>query len=307
MIDKNGIDSLNKIEYRGRFAPSPTGPLHFGSLIAAIASYLEAKTNQGKWFLRIDDADYLREQKYASDSIKKALELHGFEWDKDIQYQSNSNVLYKRMKNHLIDNKKAFRCNCSRKILKNNQTGLNGIIYTGTCRKKHITNDYSIRVFVDQLKIKFNDEIQGSQSSQLDKDIGDFVIWRRDNIISYHLATIIDDNELGVTNIVRGNDLINSTFCQLYLQNLLNYKNPTYSHIPVVVDKNKQKLSKQFGAKEISNKLNTQNLVDGLLALKQTPPDDLASDSLENIWSWAIENWNSKTLVMTRSVKTPNL
>ena len=128
MIDKNGIDSLNKIEYRGRFAPSPTGPLHFGSLIAAIASYLEAKINQGKWFLRIDDADHLREQVHASDSIKKALELHGFEWDKDIQYQSNSNVLYKNIKNHLIDNKKAFRCNCSRKILKKNQNCNYGLL-----------------------------------------------------------------------------------------------------------------------------------------------------------------------------------
>lgn len=306
MNDSSGIDTLSKNQYRGRFAPSPTGPLHFGSLIAAIASYLEAKTHHGKWFLRIDDSDYLREQKNAADTIKRTIELHGFEWDEDVQYQSNSGTQYDKIKNYLIENKKVFRCNCSRKILKGNKTGLNGVIYTGTCRNKYIINDYSIRIFANQLRIKFIDEIQGLQSSQLDADIGDFIIWRRDNIISYHLATIIDDNELGITHIVRGNDLLYSTFCQLYLQDILNYKNPVYSHIPVVVGKNKQKLSKQFGAKEISNEFNSRNLVDGLLALKQKPPDDLASSSLKDIWAWAIENWSDKNLKMTKSVEKPN-
>jgi len=306
MVKQKQSKSSKLVKYRGRFAPSPTGALHFGSLIAAIASYLEAKTNQGKWFLRIDNADYFREQDNASDLIKRALELHGFEWDGNTHYQSNSQDLYNQKKQQLIDNNYIFRCNCSRKSLKNNLIGLNGAIYEGTCRTKNIKEDSSIRVLTEPLKVKFNDEVQGYQECQIDEDIGDFIIWRRDNIISYHLATVIDDNELGITNIVRGYDLLNSTFCQLYLQNLLNYVNPIYGHIPIATDINDLKLSKQFGATEISNKLVTQNLFNGLCALRQEPPSSLASDSLSNMWSWATDNWNREKLVMVKSVKALN-
>ena len=306
MNKKDEPESSNIIKYRGRFAPSPTGSLHFGSLITAIASYLEAKTSQGKWFLRIDNADFLREQDKASDSIKRSLELHGFEWDGNTHYQSTSLTLYNQKKDHLIDNDYVFRCNCSRKNLRNNPIGLNGVIYKGTCRTKNIKEDFSIRVITEHLKVAFKDEIQGHQACQIDEDIGDFTIWRRDNIISYHLATVIDDNELGITNVVRGYDLLNSTFCQLYLQNILNYINPIYSHIPIATDANNQKLSKQFGAAELSNKLITQNLFNGLCALKQEPPTELRSDNLSNIWSWAIDNWSSKKLTMVKSITTLN-
>lgn len=252
--------------------------------------------------MRIDNSDFTREQKNASDKIIKTLELHGFEWDGTVQYQSDSYDLYQKSIDFLKQNNHVFRCECSRKNLIKNKIGSNGFIYTGTCHNKIIHKNYSLRVFVSNTNIEFTDTLQGNQKCSLESEISDFIIWRRDNIASYHLATVIDDNELNVTNIVRGFDLINSTFCQIHLQNILNHKTPSYSHIPIVIDQDGNKLSKQFGACGIENEAASKNLYNALVALCQEPPEELSNERLDSIWDWAIVNWDISKLRMLSSL-----
>jgi len=278
--------------------------LHFGSLLTAIASYIDAKTNNGKWFLRLDDADHYREAKNASSSILEALESHGFEWDGTPSYQSQSKEQYNEIRNYLYKKNYTYNCNCSRKELSENETGFNGPIYNGLCRSKAINQDNSLRVILTETFIEFVDRIQGHQSCDLERDVGDFIVWRRDNIISYHLATVIDDNDKRINNVVRGFDLIRPTFCQLYLQNLLGFESPEYSHIPIAVNKYNRKLSKQSGAKELNLKANTVNLFFGLCALNQQPPKKLKYETIQNIWQWSFENWDIQKLIDIERIKT---
>ena len=277
--------------YVGRFAPSPTGPLHFGSLVAAVASYLQARVNDGLWLLRIEDIDPPREQRGASDDIIRALERYGFEWDGDVIFQSTSSDVHDAALASLIKRELAYRCSCSRRDLADAPRSAMGTIYPGTCRDGCNAGATAIRVRTDDSKIAFVDLLQGRITQQLESDSGDFIIQRRDGLIAYHLAVVVDDEIQGVTEIVRGIDLIDSTPRQIWLQQLLGYRTPTYAHIPVVTHAGGDKLSKLTGAPGISEDEVEETLVEALLVLQQQPPPELAQATLPEIWSWAIKNW----------------
>jgi glutamyl-Q tRNA(Asp) synthetase len=293
----------NRNKYRGRFAPTPSGPLHFGSLITAISSYLDAKKSNGNWYLRIDDSDKYRIKRNAISSIIKTTEAHGFEWDGDVLYQSDSSEKYLDAKYKLLNNKAIYGCMCSRSDLKQNKIGLNGPIYDSKCRNKKITGEKSYRIVTTSKIIQFEDQLQGSQRCNSKKDIGDFIVWRKDKIISYHLATVIDDNSLGINHIVRGKDLLNSTFCQIFLQNNLGLTSPHYCHIPLALDKENNKISKSVGADALDDGSPNKNLVKGLKILKMTPHKGLESESLKTIWSWAMKHWDINRLTGLKSLK----
>ena len=199
--------------YRGRFAPSPTGPLHFGSLVAATGSYLAARHQQGQWHLRIEDIDPPREIPGASDDILRTLEAYGFEWDADVIYQSQRLDIYEEHLQQLIKDQHVFACTCSRKEIHQLQTKNNTAIYPGTCRNKTepTSAQHAYRVIAQNKNIRFMDLLQGKQHYQLQSDIGDFIIKRSDGLFSYQLAVAIDDGSMGITEVVRGNDLLDST------------------------------------------------------------------------------------------------
>jgi len=247
--------------YRGRFAPSPTGPLHFGSLIAATGSYLQAKHQHGEWLLRIDDIDPPREQKGAADDILKTLEGFGFEWDADVLYQSSRLPRYQEAVDQLIEQQKAYSCSCSRKSILKKTGQIKGqgeIIYPGFCRngvlvKSENSADYSVRLRCNDEPICFNDALQGEQKINLEKHVGDFILQRRDHYFAYQLASGVDDAEQNITEVVRGADLLNCTPCQLHVQQMLNLPSPQYCHLPIIVNDSGQKLSKQSHAKPVNS------------------------------------------------------
>ena len=281
----------------GRFAPSPTGPLHFGSLLAALASYLEAKKSQGKWLVRMEDLDKPREMKGASEDILRTLEVYGLHWDGDVVYQSQRSNLYQSALNQLNVDKRIYACSCSRKEIQDSaihsQIGIEGIIYPGTCREKHITKTpHAIRVKTLDQNISFEDIIQGHVTQNLAKQIGDFVIKRADGLFAYQLAVVVDDHLQGVTHIVRGADLLDSSTRQIYLQDLLGYQHIQYAHIPAAHNQQGEKLSKQTLAQAILAKDASKNLCQALCFLGQRPPADLGAEKTEQILSWAIDNWD---------------
>ena len=238
--------------YVGRFAPSPTGPLHFGSLVAGVASYLQARARNGQWLLRIEDIDPPREQPGATGLIIEAMERYGFEWDGDIIYQSVSAEEHDAALSTLLEREQAYPCGCSRRDLAEAPRGALGIIYPGTCRAGCDAEETAIRLITTNETIQFNDALQGPQSQALERESGDFVIRRRDGLVAYHLAVVVDDALEGVTDVVRGIDLMDSTPRQIWLQRLLGYRTPTYAHIPVITHENGDKLSKLTGAPGIS-------------------------------------------------------
>lgn len=280
------------VSYVGRFAPSPTGPLHFGSLVAAVASYLQARSNNGQWLLRIEDIDPPREQVGATDLIVSALDKYGFEWDGETRFQSESHAEHLEALQYLLDHNLAYRCRCSRRDLADSPRGALGVIYPGTCRDGCGPGESAIRIRTNDSEIAFNDGLQGHISQHLESESGDFVIRRRDGLIAYQLAVVVDDEIEGINEVVRGIDLIDSTPRQIWLQSLLGYRTPNYLHIPVITHSNGDKLSKLTGAPGISLDAIEETLVAALDALKQSPPDGLAKNSLENIWIWAKKNWN---------------
>jgi len=292
--------------YVGRFAPSPTGPLHFGSLVAAVASYLQARTNDGLWLLRIEDIDPPREQPGASNEIISALEHYGFEWDGDVIFQSESSDAHQAALTSLIERKLAYRCQCSRRELVDAPRGALGIIYPGTCRNGCDADEFAVRVRTNDTEIAFDDILQGRMAQHLESESGDFIIRRRDGLIAYHLAVVVDDEIQGVTEIVRGIDLFDSTPRQIWLQQQLGYRTPSYAHIPVVTHTDGDKLSKLTGAPGISLQEVEKNLVEALSVLQQQPAPELARSTREEIWSWAIKNWQLGKITGHKAiVKTP--
>ena len=292
--------------YVGRFAPSPTGPLHFGSLVAAVASYLQARINDGHWLLRIEDIDPPREQPGATNEIISALEDHGFEWDGDVIFQSESADAHQAALTSLIERKLAYPCKCSRRDLVDAPRGALGVIYPGTCRNGCDADEVAIRVRTDDTEIAFDDILQGRLAQHLESESGDFIIRRRDGLIAYHLAVVVDDEIQGVTEIVRGIDLFDSTPRQIWLQQLLGYRTPSYAHIPVITHTDGDKLSKLTGAPGISPHEVEKNLVEALSVLQQQPPPELARSTREEIWSWAIKNWQLGKITGQKAiVKTP--
>ena len=232
----------------GRFAPSPTGPLHFGSLLAAVASYLQARCMRGQWLVRIEDIDPPREQPDSVTQILRALEAYGFEWDGEVSLQSANREAQDAAAESLLNQGLAYRCGCSRRDLQSERQGKLGTIYPGNCRAGFGGDEYAIRVRVDDEPVVFEDRLQGPQSQSLESESGDFIIVRRDGLIAYQLAVVVDDSLQGITEVVRGIDLMDSTPRQIWLQRLLGLSTPAYMHIPVAVNAAGQKLSKSTGA-----------------------------------------------------------
>ncbi len=288
--------SLNpkKHPYRGRFAPSPTGPLHFGSMIAAIASYLEAKSQQGSWLVRIEDLDPPREIPGAAAGILQTLENFDLHWDETVVYQSQRGPLYLAALEKLTEKKQLYPCRCTRKsITQTGHKGRFGAIYSGLCRERLDTDKpaHALRVRTHNEKISFNDQIQGDYSQRLESELGDFVIRRADGLFAYQLAVVVDDAEQGISHIVRGCDLLDNTPRQIHLQQLLAYPTPRYTHLPIALAKDGQKLSKQSGAMAISRRRPQDVAYEILNLLNQSPPIDLISSNMDEFWAWAIKHW----------------
>lgn len=275
-------------DYIGRFAPSPTGPLHMGSLIAALASYLDARAHQGQWLLRMEDLDPPREEVGAAQAILQSLRDHGLHWDGDVLWQSQRHALYQQTIDSLLADAKAFYCTCSRSDLQ----ALEGI-HPGRCRAATTPPDqpHAIRLQVPDREISFTDLIQGPFSQQLRREVGDVVLRRKDGWYAYQLAVVVDDMAQGVTRIVRGSDLLDSTPRQCWLQQQLgNQQLPQYAHIPVLTNSEGQKLSKQTFAPGISSAAVLDNLVYALRFLRQpVPPPPRQLDDLLN---FAIKHWD---------------
>ena len=282
--------------YRGRFAPSPTGPLHFGSLIAAVGSYLDARSQGGEWWVRIDDIDPPREVKGAADDILKTLARFGFEWDGPITYQSLRYELYHDAIQTLIEAGLAYPCACSRKEIVTSQHSTN--IYPGHCRNGLPAGKKGrlLRVNTAHTVIRFNDGLFGPCQYDLDKEIGDFIIHRADGLYAYQLATAVDDAEQGMTHVVRGCDLLDSTPRQIFLQQALQLAVPAFTHLPVAVDASGQKLSKQNLAPSLVQRPASFQLWNALAFLGLNPPAELKMDPLTTIWQWAIDAWPNNTI-----------
>lgn len=264
----------------GRFAPSPTGPLHFGSVVAAVASCLDAKSAGGKWLVRIEDVDEARTVPGAANGMLHLLEQLGMEWDGEVVYQSNRKHLYREAMAALGDF--AYPCSCSRREIES--------IYRGTCRNGAKGEAKSIRVRVGDEKISFADLIQGEYAQHLEKDVGDFVLFRADGFFAYQLAVVVDDWEQGVTRVVRGADLLDSTPRQIHLQKHLGFDIPVYAHLPIAVNEQGEKLSKQTHADAASPEIRT--LFRALSFLGQNPPDALLEGDIPSFWHWAMKNWD---------------
>lgn len=272
--------------YKTRFAPSPTGPLHFGSLVAATGSYLQSRSLNGQWCVRIDDIDTSRNVPGCAPQIIETLEKFHFKIDAQISYQTSHLEAYQRALDQLVKNKHVFACGCSRRDIAGNR-------YPGTCREgiKKGKNARSFRLRTHNQEICFNDLIQGQTCEQLESSIGDFVVKRSDGLFAYQLAVVVDDALENITEVVRGADLLDSTCRQIYLQKLLNLPTPRYIHLPVVTTASGEKLSKQTGAKAIDVSNASLELFKALKFLGQQPPEQLKYENLENIWRWAFDNW----------------
>lgn len=237
--------------YVGRFAPSPTGPLHFGSLVAALASYMEARAAKGKWLLRMEDLDTPREQPGAADEILRALDRLGFEWDGPVTRQSARLERYRAVLEDLSRRGFAYPCGCSRKELEDSALAIDGArIYPGTCRRGLAPGKHAraVRLRTHAAPIAFADLVQGEIEQRVEREVGDFILQRADGLYAYQLAVVVDDLDQGVTDVVRGADLLDSTARQIHLQRILGAPQPRYAHVPVAVNTAGEKLSKQTGA-----------------------------------------------------------
>ena len=280
---------MTKPIYRGRFAPSPTGDLHLGTLLAAVGSYLQARSQNGEWLMRIEDVDTTRRVAGAADTLLSALDGFGFEWDGEVVYQSQRAELYESALEILSKKDLIYPCTCSRKQLTDE-----GMVYAGHCRHRHLplNEEHALRLRIEDRLIGFDDQVIGKYQQQLASECGDFVIKRRDGLFAYQLAVVVDDAEQGINEVVRGVDLLDSTPRQIYLQQQLGYAQPDYLHLPLLIDKQGHKLGKSTGAAALDLSRPVPHLHSTLELLGQKPPVELARDSLSQLWLWAIEHWN---------------
>jgi len=291
---------LSQAAYCGRFAPSPTGPLHLGSLVTAVASYLEAKRHNGTWLVRIEDLDPPREVPGISTHILHTLQTFGFVWDGSVLYQSQQTNAYTQALASL--QQQTYACRCTRKQLQQSAPrGPEGILYPGTCRQAtNVKPPYVTRVNVNAECIAFHDSIQGHYQQHLETDVGDFSLRRRDQLFSYQLAVVVDDAAQGITHVVRGSDLLSSTPRQIYLQHLLHAPSLHYAHIPVIVNALGHKLSKQTHAQALNNTTPLPELMLAATYLGQHPPAHL--HTVATFWAWAKKHWNPQKIPQTRSI-----
>lgn len=295
---------LSKDSYRGRFAPSPSGFLHFGSLIAALASFLDAKAsidslgNQGKWLVRIEDIDPPREQAGASIAILSTLEAFGLHWDEQILYQSQQSELYKHTLNNLQQQNLSYYCQCTRSEIKD----LGGI-YQGHCRFLSLPAQDSATRLINQYGLhQFNDIFQGKVTCDQALAEEDFIIHRKDGLFAYQLAVVHDDIYQNITHVIRGCDLLEPTTRQLTLFATLNKQAPQYGHIPLAITKEGYKLSKQNKAPAIDNSNPQPALIAALEFLGQAPESDLVHEKVADIISWAIKHWSRTKIAKVKEI-----
>ena len=282
--------------YTGRFAPSPTGELHLGSLVAALASWLDARAAGGRWLLRIEDLDRPRELPGAADAILRQLSALGLDWDGEVVKQSRRGDAYRRALERLAG--ATYWCACTRSEIEDSVLAPDGArIYPGTCRNGIAAGKTprALRVRTDATAIRFNDRVQGECTQRVEKEVGDFVLLRADGLHAYQLAVVVDDAEQGVTDVVRGADLLDSTARQIHLQRLLGYAQPRYLHVPVAVTAQGEKLSKKTGAAAVG----PRDIPRALAFLGQSPPGDLAPGEA---LAWALAHWDPANIPKTRAV-----
>lgn len=331
---------MSSTNYRGRFAPSPTGPLHFGSLATAVGSYLDAKHHNGTWLVRMEDLDVPRCVSGAADDILRTLEVFGLHWDGDVGravpanlscrfdrlrtgiarptvlYQSQRTAAYEDALQQLQALGAVYPCCCTRKEIADSALhGIDGQIYPGICRNGipagregrawRVRTDFppsSLGGEGTRGQIELDDILQGHIAQRLESEIGDFVVKRADGLFAYQLAVVVDDAFQGITHVVRGADLLCSTPRQIYLQRLLGLPTPAYLHLPIVVNAQGEKLSKQTHAQPVGKHNAAATLFDALLFLRQQPPAELCSGDVEQILHWAIANWHPEALSNCRQL-----
>ena len=295
----------------GRFAPSPSGPLHFGSLVAALASYCEVKSRQGHWLLRIEDVDTGRVVAGAGEQILRDLETFGFEWDAAVSYQSDQFEQYQHYLDKLLEQGDCYACECSRRSLRQQgvASGPLGQIYPGLCRVKQLpVPEHSLRLNTEHAQsVSFVDRVYGEMALNLPLSVGDFVLKRRDNIFAYHLAVVVDDELQGITQVVRGADLLENTCLHLYLQQRLSFATPEYMHIPLVNNAQGVKLSKQTGASALDHEHASALLVAALNHLGQAPQQELEHNKPREILQWAVANWNPASIPVQQAAVAESL
>lgn len=300
--------NMKRPDYHGRFAPSPTGPLHFGSLLAALGSYLDAKHHNGIWSLRMEDLDTPRCVTGAADDILRTLDLYGLHWDGAVMYQSQRTSAYENALQQLIANGFAYPCSCTRKEIADSALhGIDGPVYPGTCRSGiaagRSARSWRLRTDTVATAVSFEDAAQGHISQNIETDTGDFVVRRADDLFAYQLAVVVDDAEQGITHVVRGADLLLSTPRQILLQQLLNLATPHYMHLPVVVNMRGEKLSKQTLAEPVSKDQVVATLYAALCHLQQRPDPKLARDSVTELLDSAITHWQPQRIAGLLTVR----
>jgi len=288
--------------YRGRFAPSPTGPLHFGSLVAAVASHCDARAAGGQWLLRIEDVDRPRSRPGAEAAILTTLEHYGFTWDGEVSRQSERGEYYAAALERLRANGHIYECACSRRELATAAMGPGGErVYPGTCRNgmpadRRDRPARAWRVRVGSARIEFDDRLQGPQAQDLARDVGDFVVRRADGLYAYQLAVVVDDALQDITHVVRGADLLASTPRQIHLQALLGYAPPSYLHVPVAINAAGEKLSKQTGAAALPEDPLPALAAAWRLLGQRLPERTEAPTCPADFWAWAIATWDPARL-----------
>ncbi len=287
------------VPYIGRFAPTPSGYLHFGSLLAALASYLDARNHHGQWLVRIEDLDTQRNIPGATEHILRTLDAYGLHWDGEVVHQTARQELYQQVIRCWLEAGQAYYCDCSRQEIM-----AHGNIYPGTCYQRQLpaAANHAIRLRVDSTALTLQDRLQGRFSQRLSESSGDFIIRRRDGIIAYQLAVVVDDIAQGVTDIVRGADLLDSTPRQLWIYHLLSQPTPRYLHVPLVMRPDGEKLSKRLGSAPLDPAQAAQTLHHALSVLAQHPPAELANAPVAQQLQWAITHWQPQRLPATLQI-----
>jgi glutamyl-Q tRNA(Asp) synthetase len=293
--------------YVGRFAPSPSGPLHFGSLVAALGSWLDARAAGGTWLVRMEDLDRPREQPGAADAILRTLQDCGLTWDGTVLRQSGRDAHYAAALERLRAAGQVYPCGCTRKEIADSSTGIardGAQVYPGTCRHGlapgRVARAFRVRTSAEP--VRFLDRLQGPQAQALEREVGDFVLLRADGLFAYQLAVVVDDAAQGVTDVVRGADLLESTARQIWLQTLLGCATPRYLHLPVAVNAAGEKLSKQTHAAPTG----PHSLPAALDFLGHAPPPELRAAPVRELLAWAVQAWDPARLPRQRALPAPD-
>ncbi len=304
------VATLNPVppSYVGRFAPSPTGPLHLGSLVAAVASWLDARAVGGRWLLRMEDLDRPRCVAGAADTIQRQLEAYGLHWDGAVEFQATRDDAYAAALDVLKAKGMAYPCACTRAQLAQAPRNAEGeILYPGTCRNGLPPGAAARawRVRVPQGEVGFHDRIRGELSQSLAREVGDFIVKRADGLFAYQLAVVVDDAWQGITDVVRGADLLWNTPRQIYLQTLLGLPTPRYAHVPLITNAAGQKLSKQTLAAALPSSGRSAVLARALAALGQPPPAELAGAQAAELLAWARAHWHIENVPLQPTIAKP--